>query len=421
MLPRHLEPLLVESLRSFPVVLLIGPRQVGKSTLAQGLARGRWRARYLTLDDPTVQSAALSSPDGFLEESRGPLILDEVQRAPDLLRAVKLVVDRSRRPGMFLLTGSANVLTLSTVSETLAGRVAIHELHPFSWAELRRRRFTGVLDGLFRAGNAGEALGLFPDECPAERADEWRKLLLTGGFPQPALGRSPAARRTWFDSYRQTYIERDLRDLASLEHLPEFTRLLTVLALRTGQELNVSSVARDLGLPATTLRRYLGFLEKTFQVFLVPPYFANVEKRLVKTPKLFFCDTGLACHLGGVDGWSTLVTQNRAGSMAETWVACELRKALSLTSSRTTLCHWRAHGGEEVDFLLERGPEVVGIEVKTSAEIRERDLKGLAGLRKSLGRRLRLGVVLHPGTRAIAFDSRTIAVPLAAFFARDAR
>jgi len=375
----------------------------------------------MTLDDPTVRGAALARPDSFLEETGLPLVIDEVQRAPELLRAVKLVIDRSRRPGMFLLTGSANVLTLSRVSETLAGRVAVHELHPFSWSELSRRRPRGVIDALFRARDARAALGLFRSECPAERTAEWRRLVLTGGFPQPALARSAAARKTWFDSYRQTYIERDLRDLASLEHLPELTRLLTVLALRTGQELNVSSIARDLGLPATTLRRYLGFLGQTFQIFQVAPYFANVEKRLVKTPKLFLCDTGMACHLGGADDWETLVAQNRAGAMAETWVACELRKALSLTRTLTTLWHWRAHGGEEVDFLLERGPEVIGIEVKLSAEIRERELKGLAGLRASLGDRMRLGVVLHAGTQAVAFDARTIAVPFAAFFGRDER
>jgi predicted AAA+ superfamily ATPase len=412
---------IVESLESFPVVLLIGPRQVGKSTLAQGLARGQWRARYLTLDDPTILGAALERPDGLVQETDPPLILDEVQRAPDLLRAVKLVVDRSRRRGMFLLTGSANVLTLSRVSETLAGRVAVHELHPFSWSEIHRRRPTGIIDRLFRARDSRAALGLFPSECPPARTAEWRKLILTGGFPQPALARSAAARKTWFDSYRQTYIERDLRDLASLEHLSEFARLLTVLALRTGQELNASSIARDLGLPATTLRRYLGFLQQTFQVFLVAPYFANVEKRLVKSPKLFLCDTGMACHLGGVDGWETLAAQNRAGAMAETWVACEIRKALSLGRTLTTLWHWRAHGGEEVDFLLERGPEVIGIEVKLGAEIRERELKGLAALRKALGHRLRLGIILHPGTQAVAFDDRTIAVPFAAFFGRDGR
>jgi len=421
MIPRHLDATLVHSLQNFPAVLLIGPRQVGKSTLAQGLARGRWRARYLTLDDPTILGAALSRPDAFLEEAEVPLILDEVQRAPELLRAVKLAVDRSRRPGMYLLTGSANVLTLSTVSETLAGRVAVHELHPFSWAELRRRRASGVIDDLFRARDAAGALRLFPGECPATRMQEWRKLLLAGGFPQPALMRSAAARRTWFDSYRQTYLERDLRDLASIEHLPEFTRLLTVLALRTGQELNVSSISRDLGLPATTLRRYLGFLEKTFQVFLVPPYFANVEKRLVKTPKLFLCDTGIACHLAGADGWETIVAQNRVGSLAETWVACELRKALSLARARTALWHWRAHGGDEVDFLLERGSEVIGVEVKLSAEIRERDLRGLAGLRQALGSRFRLGVVLHPGRYTVALDRQTMAVPFAAFFGCEGR
>ncbi|MBI5197427.1 MAG: ATP-binding protein [Nitrospirae bacterium] len=421
MLPRQIRPLIEESLRHFPVVLLVGARQTGKSTLVQALAGKDWPARYLTLDDRIVLDAALTNPDGFLQQTGLPVILDEVQRAPDLLRAVKLIVDRHRRPGMFLLTGSANILTLSRVSETLAGRVAVHELYPFSWTERYRQGPSTTIDHLFKAGTAREALKRWPVKSPPVRTREIQEVILRGGYPTPALMDSPRVRQTWFESYRQTYIERDLRDLAQIGNLPDFTRLMTTLALRTGQMLNLSGLSRDVGLPFSTLRRYFHILAQTYQVFLVPPYAKNIGKRLVKTPKVYVTDTGLGCHLSATDRWETLDRQNRVGATVETWVANELRKMVSVGSRRIGFGYWRTRSGQEVDFLLECGEEVVGVEVKWGTGFRENDLAGLKDCRDAIGPRFRFGVLLHGGREAIGLDERTLAVPFGVFFGRESR
>jgi predicted AAA+ superfamily ATPase len=408
----------LEALQDFPVVLLLGPRQVGKSTLVQDLARKAWPARYLTLDDRAVLDAALLDPDGFLGEIGCPVILDEVQRAPDLMRAIKLIVDRERRPGMFLLTGSANVLTLSTMSESLAGRVAVLELHPFSWGELNERPAPDTLERLFHAKGAGEALQGWPAAASPQGMREVQDLVLRGGFPTPALMQRPRARRTWFESYRQAYIERDLRELAGIEHVPDFNRLMAILALHTGQMLNLAALSRDVGLPLTTLRRYFKILEQTYLVWQVSPYFANVGKRLVKTPKSFIKDTGFACHLSMAEDWQSLVDRNLAGAMVETWVAGELMKMASLSPGRTDLWYWRTHVGAEVDFILECGGQLVGVEVKLSSGIGKKDLAGMRFCEEALGERWNLGVLLYGGTEVLPLGKRMVAVPFSVFFGR---
>lgn len=419
MLRRHLSSFIVESLRDFPVVLLIGARQVGKSTLVQDLAKEEWSARYLTLDDRAVLDAALTNPDGFLQELGRPVILDEVQRAPDLLRAVKLVVDRDRQPGMFLLTGSANILTMSNVSETLAGRVAVHELHPFSWAELSQKPKPSVIEDLFTHPDPEASILRWPTSSP-ERLEEIKDFIMTGGFPIPALMKRPRARRTWFDSYRQTYIERDLRDLSTIENLPDFGRLMVTLALRTSQMLNYSALSRDIGLPVTTLRRYFNLLEQTFQAYTLEPYHANVGKRLVKTPKSYLTDTGLACHLAAVDDWPALVQRNQAGQLIETWVAGELRKMSSVAADRIDIWYWRTRGGREVDFILERGGDLVGLEVKLGTGFSKTDLAGLKDCREAFGARWRYGILLYGGTEVVPLEDRLAAVPFGVFFGREA-
>lgn len=417
MLRRHAEPLIVDSLRHFPVVLLVGARQVGKSTLVQAIGRQRWPASYLTLDERITLDAALNNPDGLVAANPGPVIIDEVQRAPDLLRAIKLSVDRDRRPGRFLLTGSANVLTLSSVSETLAGRVAVHELHPLSWSELTANDPPPLIDLLF-AGDPGAFLSRRRRSAP-DRSAEMQTQILRGGFPTPAQMSSERARRSWFDSYRQTYVERDLRDLANLANLPDFGRLMTTLALRTGQMLNASELSRDIGLPVTTLRRYFQILTQTYQVSLLQPFSTNMAKRLVKTPKVYLQDTGLACALSAADTWATLTRQHRVGALVETWVAAELRKLTALCDQRTELTYWRTRAGEEVDFLLERGGEVAGIEVKWGQGINRRDPAGLASCRAALRKRWRLGILAHGGTETVAVDEQTVALPLSVLLGRD--
>ncbi len=418
MIKRYLQDILLDSLRCFPVVLLTGARQVGKSTLASMITRKGWKAAYLTLDDRAVLDAALLDPDGFLSQAKTPLIIDEVQRAPDLLRAVKLVVDENREPGMFLLTGSADLLTLARVSETLAGRVAVHELHPFSWAEFKRRPLPSVLDTLFTASAPSDAIERLPASSSRGLLEEMRDFMTSGGFPVPALMGSPASRAVWFNSYRATYVERDLRDIADIARVPEFGRLMVILAARTARLLNYSDLSRDTGIPYATLRRYFGILEQTYQVFLVHPYHSSRAKRLVKTPKVFMADTGMAMHLSGLSDWGAAERQGRAGDLLETFIAGELRKALSLSPVLTSLSFYRTSDGIEVDFLLERGEDVVGIEVKIGSRIERRDLAGLFHCREALGKRWRLGVLLYSGTRPLALDEKNLALPFPVFLGR---
>jgi len=414
---RHLHQRLEHSLRHFPVALLVGARQVGKSTLAQALATDDWPARYLTLDDRTVLDAALGDPDGFIRQAAGPAIIDEVQRAPDLLRAVKLEVDRDRQPGRFLLTGSANILTLSAVTETLAGRVAVHHLRPFSWSELRRSSPSPFLDTLFEAQDARDLVDGLRARGQASNLDDLKALILSGGYPEPALMSSDEARHTWFESFRQTYIERDLRDIAQIANLPDFSRLMTTLNLRTAQLLNTAELSREIGLPASTLRRYFNLLDQTYQFDLLQPFSTNLAKRLVKTPKIYAADTGMACHLAAVDAWPAMERFNLVGPLAETWVHAELRKLLELQARHTDLSFWRTRTGQEVDFILERGEQLVGIEVKWSATLDRRQVKTLRDCRQTLAPRWRMGVLLHGGTEPIALDDQTAAIPFSCAFA----
>jgi hypothetical protein len=224
------------------------------------------------------------------------------------------------------------------------------------------------------------------------------------------------ARATWFQSFRQTYVDRDLRDLAQIANLPEFGRLMVMLANRTSQMLNISEVSRDIGLPATTVRRYLNLLQLTFQLDLLAPYASNRSKRLVKTPKAYFTDTGMAAHLAAVADWSDVVRRQLAGPLLETWTHAEIRKSLALQNPPAELSFWRTHAGQEVDFLLERGGEVVGIEVTWSASIDPRQVKSLDACREAMGKRWRVGVLLHGGDEAVALDERTAAIPIGSAF-----
>ena len=419
MIKRHISRDIVDSLEHFPVVLITGARQVGKSTLVQELAKGEWTAQYLTLDSRIVLDAALIDPEGFIKSTPAPVIIDEVQRAPDLMRAVKLAVDRDRKAGQYLLTGSANLMTLSKVSETLAGRIALHELQPFSWPEIGSKEPPEFLKDLFHADDAGKLLKQWKKLSFPNRREEIKDRILGGGYPTPSLMSSMKARRRWFESYRQTYIERDIRNIAAIEHLPAFNRLLSLLSFRTGQVVNFSEISRELGLPFTTIRRYIDLLETTYQIFFVRPYFANIGKRLIKMPKVYLSDTGMACHLSAVENWETLERQGRIGNMVETWAALELRKLIFTGDIRCQIYYWRTYAGREVDFLLEQGESVVAVEVKWAQNLGESDLAGLKDCARDLKGRHRLSILLYPGTEMVAVDRQTIVVPFGFFFGME--
>jgi len=412
-IPRYEQGIIEELLAAFPVVLLTGARQVGKTTLVRRIAAEGWPARYFTLDDPTVREACLVDPDRFLAANPGPLALDEVQAAPDLLRAIKLRVDQSRTPGSYLLTGSANLLAMRQVEESLAGRVAVRELEPLSWAELHEASPGPSASGrLFSARSAEEAAASFPRSQAG--LQEVHERVLTGGYPTPALSRSERARLTWFESYVRTYVERDIAAIAGIEYLGVLGRLLRLLMLRSGNLLNVADLSRTLQAPVTTLRRYIDLLSLTYQVFLLPPHAGNPERRLVKAPKVYGRDSGLTAYLGGMGSWEDAVRDARDGALLETFVCAELRADLRRTPVPPSLSYWRTHAGQEVDFVLQRGERVVGIEVKATAHLRPHDSDGLRALAQA--EPLHLGVILYLGGEVLALDERTVAIPIPAFF-----
>jgi predicted AAA+ superfamily ATPase len=369
--PRIQAPVLERLLAKHPVVVLHGARQTGKTTLARAHPTGDDRT-YRTLDNLETLQVAHEDPRALLGADR--LTLDEVQRHPEVLSAIKIDVDQDRRPGRFLLTGSANLLLMQTVSESLAGRAVYLPLPPLTWAEVEQRSFGRALDAALEAASIEHLLASFP-KAPLTRS--LGQALFAGGFPPSALSEDRAFRSEWLDGYVQTYLERDLRQLSAVDSLPEFRRLMQIAASRNGALLNVTSLANDAGLPPTTARRYLNLLEVSFQIHRLPAYAVNRGKRLIKSPKLIWSDAGLSAHLTGFLTEEDLTGSREWGSWVEAWVGQHLWTYASLKSPRPSLCHWRTADGLEVDFVLEHGRRLLPIEVKTTTRPGLRDAKGM--------------------------------------------
>ncbi len=381
-----------------PAVVLTGARQTGKTTLAESLVPGR--RRYRSLDDLDVLDAARRDPEALIEGPE-PVTLDEVQRAPELLPAVKRAIDRDRTPGRFLLTGSANLLLMHKVSESLAGRASYLTLWPMTRREQLGLGAFGQWEELLAAPDA-EWRDLL-EAGDAEPAD-WKALARRGGFPTPVLHLKGAnERRIWFDGYVRTYLERDLRDLAAISALPDFRRLMRAACLRLGQLLNQTELGRDVGLPQPTVHRWLNLLEVSYLVVRLPAYAVNRTKRLIKSPKLYWADTGLALDLAGVD--------EPSGAHLENLVLCDLLAWHDTRLTRTEISYWRTATGEEVDFVLESEGRLLPIEVKATARPRLSDVAHLRAFRAEYGERARAGLVLHTGSRLEWLTSDVLAVP----------
>lgn len=400
---RNIKTKILEALADTPAVFLRGARQAGKSTLVKSISEGGHPARYVTLDNAAVLSAASTDPSGFIAGLEKPVIIDEVQRVPDLLLAIKEDVDNHRTAGRYLLTGSADILTLPRVADALAGRMEVLTLWPLSIAEINGHD-VNLIDRLFSQN--------FPYGFKPASEFDLITHLIAGGFPE-SYQRSAHRRSTWFDSYITTILDRDIRDLAQIQDLATVPRLLQLLAWRMATLHNQSEISRSSGIPNSTLSRYMALLKATFMVQELPAWAANLGKRLVKSPKLFMVDTGLACQLLGIDADALKQGGEFAGKVFEDFIFLELLKHASWANKLTRLYHFRSQTGQEVDVVLEgRGGDIVGIEIKRSATLSKQDFSGLKILRDHLKEKFVRGVLIYIGNEIVPFAENLHAVPV---------
>jgi len=397
---RSIEPVLQKAAKQFPAVVLTGPRQSGKTTLLKRIFGGTHR--YVTLDDTELRAFAVRDPKGFLAELPPPLILDEVQYAPGLLGHVKMAIDDERGSlGRYLLTGSQNLLLSQDVTETLAGRAAVLRLMPLSFRE--------------SAGDPDRPLAW--EAGRRTKASSWTgpslwKRILEGGYPELAA-QPDRDHGLWFMSYVQTYLERDVRALRQVGDLSQFQVFLKTLAARSGQLLNLSGLSRDLGVAVNTAKAWISVLEASHQVTVVRPYYRNIGKRLVKTPKVYLTDTGLLCHLTGLKDPEHLRLGPLGGPALETAVIGEIDRVLAARGQAPALYFWRTSNGVEVDLVVETGGRLIPIEIKTSLRPNEAMIKGIASFQKDYQKVVQPGYLVHTGKDRAPLARGVESLPLA--------
>ncbi|MBV1702866.1 MAG: ATP-binding protein [Hyphomicrobiales bacterium] len=402
LIPRRARALVETALEDTRVVLIAGPRQAGKTTLARACA-GPDRL-YLNLDDTATLKAAKDDPVSFI---RGvdKIVIDEIQRAPELILAIKEVVDRDQRPGRFLLTGSANLATLPAVADSLAGRLEVIPLLPLAQTEIRQTpgRF---VDWLF----SNPTITQVSDAIVGANLID---VVLRGGYPEALARKSAARRNAWFDAYITLVLDRDVRDIANIDQLDRMPRLVKVLAEHAGQLVNYTAIGGALGLSHVTTQRYVGILERLFLIRNIAPWSSNRLSRLIKTPKSLFLDSGLLAALRGADAGEIQADRTRFGPLLESFVVAEVLKLLSWSGQNYHLSHFRTREGEEVDLVLEdRRGRIVGIEVKASAVLRPKDLNGLRKLQEAAGDKFVHGIVLHDHDRMTPFTEKLSSGPI---------
>jgi len=405
--PRYLRPKVMEALADSPVVLIHGPRQSGKTTLAR-LVGDELGFAYLSFDDDVQRAAAQSDPLGYVADLQERVILDEVQRVPELFTSLKAAVDARRKPGRFILTGSASVLLIPRLADSLAGRMDILRLHPLAQAELAGTD-AGFLSALFGAefktGVVGQRLG----RALVDR-------MMAGGYPA-ALTRGTTRRRAaWYRNYVETLVQRDVRDLGRISALDALPRLLTLAAGQTARLLNVSDLAAPFQISRPTIREYLTLLTRIFLLEELPPWHNNRLKRLIKTPKLHLGDTGLAGALLGLEPDALWNDRALFGQLLETFVYQELRRQASWQDDTVSFSHFRDKDKVEVDLVLESGSTLAGVEVKAGSTVTADDFKGLRKLQSASGKSFRAGVVLYDGGAVVPFGKRLYAVPISSLW-----
>lgn len=395
---------IIESLENQPIVLINGARQVGKSTFIEEVLSKKVELDYVTLDNEQDLLSLRGDPASFLKQYEGLIAIDEIQRAPDIFISLKRIVDERKKYGQFLLTGSANVLMLPKLSESLAGRMMIYTMWPLSQSEIRNTA-SNFIKKIFQKDP------VFKNKEELSE-DEWTEILIKGGYPASLRAKTQKQRNTWFKSYLATILQRDIKSLSDIEGLREIPNVLEILSTRVGNFINLSDVGRISGIKTTTMQRYFSLLKMVFLVIDVPGWYKNQEKRLIKSPKVFLNDTGLLCYLLGLDIESLKSNKTLGGHVFENFVCTELIKQLGWSDVPIKLYHFRTHIGQEVDFVLE-GPEgkIVGIEVKYKRTCTLSDLKGLRKLKELSGKKFHKGIILYQGNKTVFMDKDIIAIP----------
>jgi len=412
--PRLLEEQVLASLKAFPAVYIAGPRQSGKTTLVKHIAKNRHKASYVSFDDVQLREAAQHSPEDFLRSFKGPVVLDEIQLAPSLFRVLKIIIDENREQenggrGHFLLTGSASVMSLPKLADALVGRMALHQLLPFSAAELS---FNNKNDFIHKAFSGEWS---FANMATANMLDIWAQ----ASFPELRNLTNDPSKYQWCNAYLNTILQRDVRLLIEIEKIGSLPNMLALIAANSGGLLNEAALARDLNLNHLTIKKYRILLESLFLTLSVPAWSANIGKRLIKSPKVYISDLNLWAYLLGIDlaKISQYKNPKLLGQLFENFVAIELSKQLSFSKVHAKLYHYRDTTNAEVDFLLE-GPQakIVAIEVKANHNATINDFKHLKMLKANLGDRLHAGFVVYQGQNIVSFGDRLWAIPFSSLW-----
>lgn len=401
--PRYLADYAAEVLSDTPVTLIHGARQTGKTTFAEILGNKHGH-EYITFDDENQRQAALSDPQGYVRQLPKRVILDEVQRVPDLFLSLKAAVDRNRMPGRFILTGSANIMLLPHIADSLAGRIEVLNLHPLAQSELNKRK-----PELIQRLKERNLSGLSPDSTPLNLPE----LLTRGGYPS-ALARGSSMRRgVWYHQYIQSIVLRDLKELTQIHSIDSLPRLLKNIAGNTAHLLNVSDLATPFQLTRPTIKDYFTLLRHVFLVYELPVWHSNKNKRLVKTPKVHLNDSGLACGLLGISQTDLQFDRQLLAQLLETFVFNEFQRMLSWQPGQGQLYHYRDKDGYEIDLILElSNGKIIAIEVKAAESINQKDFRTLKNVRDRIGEQFIAGYVFYNGVSTLPFGDRLHALPL---------
>jgi hypothetical protein len=404
-IPRMAHAQILEALKFFPVILLTGSRQVGKSTLALKLTQ---ISNYVTLDNLTVYSGAKEDPVSFIEKIPKPVIIDEIQKLPNLILSIKEYVDKDRKNGQFLLTGSANLLAFKTISDTLAGRMAIIDLWPLSIQEKYQSK-KGILDFVLQSPEELSHSNVQPEITESQIYE----CMITGGFPEILKINSLRGRYLWFSSYIRTYIERDVRDIASIRNIDGFIKVFRLFASRSANELNKNNIANEAQVDQKSLANYIEILKHTYQIYTLQNYSPNFTKRQIKSPKIFFTDTGILCHVLDIENAEILEQHRAKGSIFETFVFSEILKHSSCIDKNIQIFFHRSPNKREIDFILIHDGKMTAIEIKSSKTVNKGDFKHINAIQdKCTKEKFNAGYVIYLGEHIVPFSDVTLAIPI---------